>query len=251
MKLSRALRKFADAAAAAARVASFVAWAVIASHSGASAQGADAQALAAGTGTAPIRDVVLPSPTLIALAYWAPLVALLVLSLGLIALKRVSQLPPWVRRLVVPPFYVVSLPVAALLAGADMLSCMLWFVYQAFVNLLMGDWHLLLEDWRYVPGLILLMLHAIFRMYRAKLFWSGICFAVALVISGRSLWRTLWHEHGRECSSSRTRHYLRALLLVLAFVCPWLILRIFILDLLTDSAGFDVAFMLFLGEFAH
>jgi len=63
--------------------------------------------------------------------YWLPLVVLLVSSLGLVALWRVSGLPPWLQRLAALPFYVISLPIATLLAGVEMLA---WTVVtiQAF-----------------------------------------------------------------------------------------------------------------------
>lgn len=61
------------------------------------------------------------------LTYWTPLVALLLLSLGLIALKRISGLPPWAERMAAPPFYFVSLPIATLIVGMEM------FVWMAHV----------------------------------------------------------------------------------------------------------------------
>jgi hypothetical protein len=51
----------------------------------------------------------------------APLIALLLSSLGLIMLKRISGLPPWVRRLTIPPFYFVSLSIATLIIGMEVL----------------------------------------------------------------------------------------------------------------------------------
>jgi len=51
--------------------------------------------------------------------YWMPLVMLFISSLGLIALKQVSGLPTWLERAATPPFYSVSLPVAALVVAAE------------------------------------------------------------------------------------------------------------------------------------
>jgi hypothetical protein len=48
-------------------------------------------------------------------------VALLLVSLGLVVLKRRSNLPAWMARLTTPPFYLVSLPIATLIVGAEML----------------------------------------------------------------------------------------------------------------------------------
>jgi hypothetical protein len=36
-------------------------------------------------------------------------------------LKRISGLPPWVRRLTIPPFYFVSLSIATLIIGMEVL----------------------------------------------------------------------------------------------------------------------------------
>jgi len=44
------------------------------------------------------------------LAYWTPLVTLLLLSLGLIALECITGLSPWAKRLVAPPFYFIRCP---------------------------------------------------------------------------------------------------------------------------------------------
>ena len=53
---------------------------------------------------------------------WAPLIALLLSSLALVVLKRISGLPPWVRRLTIPPFYFVSLSIAMLTIGMEVLA---------------------------------------------------------------------------------------------------------------------------------
>ena len=54
------------------------------------------------------------------LTYWTPLIALVLSSLGLIALKPISGLPPRAQRLATPPFYFVSLPIETLIAGMEM-----------------------------------------------------------------------------------------------------------------------------------
>jgi hypothetical protein len=65
--------------------------------------------------------------------YWAPLIVLLASSFGLVALKRFSRRPPWTERLVRPPFYFVSLPIATLLAGIEMLALSLLFVLSLLI----------------------------------------------------------------------------------------------------------------------
>jgi hypothetical protein len=68
-----------------------------------------------GTGSLSIRELIL------GLMVWAPLIALVLSSLGLIVLKRISGLPPWVRRLTIPPFYFVSLSIVTLTIGMEVL----------------------------------------------------------------------------------------------------------------------------------
>ncbi len=60
------------------------------------------------------------------LTYRTPLITLLLSSLGLIALKRISALPLWAERLAGPSFYFVSLPIATLIVGMEMF---LWMVH--------------------------------------------------------------------------------------------------------------------------
>jgi hypothetical protein len=52
---------------------------------------------------------------LMLLLSFAPLAALLLVSLGLVVLKRRSGVSLWMARLAAPPFYPVSLPIATLL----------------------------------------------------------------------------------------------------------------------------------------
>lgn len=65
--------------------------------------------------------LMLSRQLILELIYWIPLGALLMSSLGLIALRRLSRLPIWLERVAALPFYFVSLPMATLLVGAEML----------------------------------------------------------------------------------------------------------------------------------
>lgn len=56
------------------------------------------------------------------LSFFVPLVALLLGSLALVVLKWRSGSSRWLARLAVPPFYLVSLPIATLIVGAEMLG---------------------------------------------------------------------------------------------------------------------------------
>src|SRR5581483_10777789 len=59
------------------------------------------------------------------LSFLVPVAALLLVSFSLVVLKRRSNLRPWLSRLAAPPFYLVSLPIATLVVGAEMLGCYL------------------------------------------------------------------------------------------------------------------------------
>ena len=53
---------------------------------------------------------MLPLPQqILELAYWLPLVALVLVSLGLVALKWMPSLPLWAERLKSYPFYLITL----------------------------------------------------------------------------------------------------------------------------------------------
>src|ERR1700744_111987 len=150
------------------------------------------------------------------LTYKAPLVALLLTSLGLIALKlvlkRVSGLPLWMQRVMAPPFYFISLPVATLLVGTVLLAtsargiCRLILAPEALNFLIAASLWVLP---RYDPVAWLRLLNFFIAPF------------VVLPISGYMLWRTLSDVNGHRLPS---RHRLRALLLVLAFA--WAVLSI-------------------------
>src|SRR5262249_18028014 len=79
-----------------------------------------------------------PKPILLELMYCMPLVALVVASLLLIALKRISSLPVPVKRLAAPPFYCVSLPIATLIVGAEILALILYVFAD---DIRVSEWH--------------------------------------------------------------------------------------------------------------
>ena len=173
------------------------------------------------------------------LLWWAPLAALIVTSLGLVALKRISNLSPWLARLTAPPFYLVSLPIATLIAGAGMLGLYslvvldLLLYYRTFWYLLYFDFvraasfglviplppHLV--EFPYLPDLLF-----------ALTFVLPMGFWAATGISGYLLWRTVWREDHHQPSSRMATQRLRGLLLLILFEWTHVLLVTFITSLM-------------------
>jgi hypothetical protein len=150
---------------------------------------------------------------IVELAYWIPLVALLASSLGLIALKRVSGLPGWLDRVAAPPFYFVSLPIATLLAGMEMLSEILLVIYHQISFLI------------FVLGLPILLCFDTSPL-ADRLAFANFLLAPfgASFVSGYLLWLSV--RRGDELNrASGAERKLRALLLVLIFGWAFLSLR--------------------------
>jgi hypothetical protein len=146
--------------------------------------------------------------------YWLPLVVLLVSSLGLVALRRVSGLPPWLERVAALPFYVISLPIATLLAGVEMLA---WTVVtiQAFgvSTLVLGFPIMVWLSFPVDPAGTLVLANYILAP-----------FAVSF-LSIYTLWRTIGRKGKFGHSSSLATRPLGASILSLLFVWAFLSLR--------------------------
>ena len=149
------------------------------------------------------------------LSFYVPLAAFLLVSLGLVVLRRRSNLLPWLSRLATPPFYLVSLPIATLIVGVEMLG---WYVFlplsilsQRPLSVVLGIFPFLILPWQAFPST--------FRSesYTLAVFGSLIAFWVATLISGFLLWRTLWREDHHHASSRVASRFLRALLLFICF----------------------------------
>jgi hypothetical protein len=148
------------------------------------------------------------------LMYWAPLVVLVLLSLGLIAMKRLPGLPLWAQRLTAPPFYFVSLPIATLLVLAGMVA---WTAVVSWLDRALLGWvNNMLLLW-----MMLTMPLTPLREPPARAFVVDGIFLVAFcatqVVSAYLLWRALGREDRRKRSLSKTGRYFRALLLLSAF----------------------------------
>jgi len=162
------------------------------------------------------------------LTYWTPLIALVLSSLGLIALKRISGLPLWAERLAAPPFYFVSLPIATLIMGMEMFVWMVHVVKK-------------IDSFSASYGLLdhVLFLLGVLRFYLfvpIKALIAGIFSAVLLtaqVMSVYVLWRTLLRENRGKDPASRARHRLKAVVLFSCFVLAWLSMKYLIVHLPT------------------
>jgi len=159
-------------------------------------------------------------PWLVRLLCVTPFVVLVAVSLGLVILKRRSGLSPWLTRLTVAPFYLVSLPIATLVAGAEMLGLysliavmdflspgISWsFIFGSFLNLILAGITVSFffpdpsHDF-FAPAILAFLVG----------FWA------AMLISGYSLWQTVWREDRRQPVSRVAGQRLRGLLLLIAF----------------------------------
>jgi hypothetical protein len=151
------------------------------------------------------RELVL---RLIALLFVCiPLLVFLASSLGLIALKRLSRLPPWAARFAAPPFYLVSLPIATVTAGLQLFTWISVGFYLFFRPYF--SW----QD-------VFLTLSIVFRGLPVEMLLLGTSFAWTFV-SAYLLWRTVRKEDGQGSVSKNAQQRRRALLVLLAFMWAW------------------------------
>lgn len=127
-------------------------------------------------------SAIMLSPKFVLLVGLGPVVALFLLSLGLIALKQVPGLSRQAMRLVAPPFYFVSLPIATLIVG---LETPIWALYLAS-DLIFG-----------VPDLFYADISRFYDLWFVARFYPlgslvAISYLLALAVSGHALWRTLF-----------------------------------------------------------
>jgi hypothetical protein len=160
------------------------------------------------------------------LAYWTPLIALLVSSLGLIALKRLSGRAPWARRLAAPPFYFISLPIATLLATTELL---VWMV-DSFENM----FHWRKESWllRLVGDLSdvwLAVRQAPFEMFGLGIF--VIVLLVAMAASCQVLKWALSHQDWSTNPPAKVRNRVKTAFPLFVFVWTWTSVSYVVVDL--------------------
>lgn len=151
-----------------------------------------------------------------------PLATLLVSSLLLVGLQRVSGLPHWLQRLVAPPFYFVSLPFATLTVGIELLA---WLAPGIHRLALMSASFLLFMP---LSLLIWLLYEPLAALTGANLLVAPLAVFIA---SGFMLWRTVGQEKERGPVLSEARQKRRALFLVTIFVWGILTLSDFLFRL--------------------
>ncbi len=160
------------------------------------------------------------------LLFCIPLAVLLLLSLSLVVLKRRSALRPWLSRLAAPPFYLVSLPIATLIVGAEMLGgyflLLLLIFYMGLFPDILRVFPFFILPWYAFPFVFGSWL------YLPVVYGSLIAFWAATFISGFLLWRTVWRENRHQPSSRVAGRLLRALLLFICFAWTFFYLMVYV-----------------------
>jgi hypothetical protein len=160
-------------------------------------------------------------PWLVRLLCVTPFVVLVAVSLGLVILKRRSGLSPWLTRLTAPPFYLVSLPIATLIVGAEMLGLYSLIALVDFLSPLQLSWSFVFESFLNVllAGLTVSFFFSdpSVDLVAPVILASLVGFWAATLISGYLLWRTVRREDHRQPASCVAGQRLRGLLLLIAF----------------------------------
>jgi hypothetical protein len=157
------------------------------------------------------------------LAYWLPLVALVLVSLGLVALKWMPSVPLWAERLISCPFYLISFPVVTLLMGAE--------IFLSVVHLLVS-WFFGVAPSQWLDVITILVLGNLLMWTKDTLvvLASGGMVCVALVGSIHVLRRELWGADHEGGVTNRSKPWLMGVALAIAFFWTWLSLRYVIVN---------------------
>jgi len=160
---------------------------------------------------------MLSSKVVIELACWTPPIVLILLWLGLIAARSISRPLPWAGRLVAPPFHFVSLPIATLIAGMEML---IWVFHDLseFAGMIFDD------RWRDAISFVLyLLMFALISFPFASfvLVMLGYTLFAALAFSGAMLGIVLLHGDDWTGPASKKSRRLVAMGLLAAFLWTW------------------------------
>jgi hypothetical protein len=165
----------------------------------------------------------------------APLAALLLVQIRLAVLKRRS-ISPWMARLAAPPFYLVSLPIATLVAGAEMLglySLIVSHYLSAGISLrsVFGDFTLNVLLVGFLGQFL-----SYGRLFQAlegpAIFAFLLGFWTATFVSIYLLRQTIWQERDRQPPLRIARQRLRGLALLIAFAWAVIYLATYIGSLL-------------------
>jgi hypothetical protein len=173
------------------------------------------------------------------LSFFVPLVALLLVSLALVVLKRRSGYSRWLSRLLAPPFYLVSLPIATLIVGAEMLG---WYSHVIFNSLLSPyGFHWIVVFYRFqnvfFASLVALLFYPDYSysydLLGLLVFVVLIGFWAATFASGYLLWRAVWREDHDRPTSRIAMQRLQGLLLLACFAWAFCYLVSYVVGLLT------------------
>jgi hypothetical protein len=172
-------------------------------------------------------------------------VALLLVSLGLVVLRGRSNLPAWIARLTAPPFYLVSLPIATLIVGAEMLAVYSFYVISELMSPSGFAWKYKFELFflNPVPTALLALLLDSFFSVTPSLFDRAtigifLSFWVVMFVSGYLLWQALLRDNHRQPHSHIGVRVLPGVLLV-CFVWALFYLVSYISWLITPLGIFD------------
>ncbi len=177
-----------------------------------------------------MREIVIAR--LMLLLCLAPLAALVLVSFGLAVLKRRSGLSPWIAQLAAPPFYLVSLPIATLTAGANMLGVYSLVILDGLLSPYGFSWNVVFERFFNVALAALIAVlfspYISFELFGLMIVALPIGFWAAVFVSGYLFWRTVWHEDRGQASSDVTRQRRRGALLLVVFAWAFIYLVTFI-----------------------
>jgi len=147
---------------------------------------------------------------LLGLMCWVLLPPILV-SFGLVGLKRLSAPPPWLARLRGPPFYRLVLSVATLVVGTQVIGFIAWLFYRLSLRgYSAGDVYF-----------IVLLSFADDELDLAGFIICLVAFWTAMVVGMYVVWRRLRGE-GARSSSRRVRLYLKTSLALAVFTLAFL-----------------------------
>ncbi len=180
------------------------------------------------------------------ISIFASPVALLLVSLGLVVLTGRRNLPGWIARLTIPPFYLVSLPIATLIVGAEMLGLYSLYVISELLSPSGFSWEYKFELFflNPVPAALLALLFESFFSVTPSLFDRAtigifLSFWVATFVSGYLLWQTVLRDNHRRPNSHIAGRVLRGFLLLVCFAWALFYLVSYISWLRTPLGIFD------------
>ncbi|WP_159731879.1 hypothetical protein [Methylosinus sp. Ce-a6] len=169
-----------------------------------------------------------PLPQLVLeLAYWLPLVALVLISLAMVAIERIPSPPPWAERIRTRPFYMISFPIVTLIVGVELFLSIVRISCAWFNHVSPSDWFQFTVA--SLVGVPLIWPHETFVVLL-----SGCAVCVALVKSFSALRQEFSYGDREDLAATKGSDF-KGVTLVIAFVWTWLSLRYFIIHFETGQ----------------